>query len=65
MDLWSPAFCYCGLARGRYEAIINDGIELFDFAAGKLIAMEADAKDTDFEGAGDEGDIQNVQRGRS
>lgn len=50
LDLWAPAFCYCGLASGRIEAIINDGIELYDFAAGKLIAAEAGAKITDFNG---------------
>lgn len=50
LDLWSPAFCYCGLASGRIEAILNDGIELYDFAAGRLIAVEAGAKVTDFWG---------------
>lgn len=55
LDLWSPAFCYCGLACGRIEAIINDGIELYDFAAGKLLALEAGAKVTDFEGGHDDG----------
>jgi myo-inositol-1(or 4)-monophosphatase len=51
LDLWAPAFCYCGLASGKIEAIINDKIELYDFAAGKLIALEAGAKVTDFSGA--------------
>jgi myo-inositol-1(or 4)-monophosphatase len=50
LDLWSPTFSYCALACGKIEAIINDGIELYDFAAGKLIAMEAGAKVTDFSG---------------
>ena len=50
LDLWAPAFCYCGLACGKIEAIINDKIELYDFAAGKLIALEAGAKITDFYG---------------
>lgn len=50
LDLWAPAFCYCGLANGKIEAIINDQIELYDFAAGKLIAEEAGAKITDFAG---------------
>lgn len=50
LDLWSPAFCYCGLACGRIEALINNKIELYDFAAGKLIASEAGAKITDFSG---------------
>jgi len=60
LDLWSPAFCYCGLACGRNEAIINDGIELYDFAAGKLIALEAGAKVTNFEGVCHEGDINDT-----
>lgn len=51
LDLWAPAFCYCSLASGRIEAIINDGIELYDFAAGKLVALEAGAKITDFLGS--------------
>jgi len=59
LDLWSTAFCYCGLASGRIEALINDGIELYDFAAGKLIATEAGAKVTDFGGAQSEGDANN------
>lgn len=50
LDLWSPTLCYCGLASGRTEALINDGIEWYDYAAGKLIAMEAGAKVTDFWG---------------
>lgn len=50
LDLWAPAFCYCNLACGKIEGIINDNIELYDFAAGKLIAMEAGAKVTDFSG---------------
>ena len=50
LDLWSPAFCYCGLACGRIEGVINDGMELYDFAAGKLIAVEAGAKVTGFGG---------------
>lgn len=50
LDLWAPAFCYCCLASGKIEAIINDQIELYDFAAGKLIAQEAGAKVTDFAG---------------
>jgi myo-inositol-1(or 4)-monophosphatase len=50
LDLWSPTLCYCGLASRRIEALINDGIEWYDYAAGKLIAMEAGAKVTDFWG---------------
>lgn len=50
LDLWAPAFCYCKLASGVIEGIINDKIELYDFAAGKLIAAEAGAKITGFSG---------------
>jgi fructose-1,6-bisphosphatase/inositol monophosphatase family enzyme len=50
LDLWAPAFCYCKLASGLIEGIINDKIELYDYAAGKLIAAEAGAKITDFSG---------------
>ncbi len=50
---WSPEFDFCLLASGRIESIINDGNELYDFAAGKLIAREAGAIFTDFEGNAD------------
>lgn len=50
LDLWAPAFCYCSLASGKIEAIVNDKIELYDFAAGKLIVLEAGARITDFSG---------------
>lgn len=52
LDLWSPGFCFCSLACGRLEAVINDGTELYDYAAGRLIALEAGAKLTDFLGDG-------------
>ncbi|MFQ5569655.1 MAG: inositol monophosphatase family protein [Rhodothermales bacterium] len=60
LDLWSPAFCYCALACGRLEAILNDGIELYDYAAGKLIAVEAGARVTNFLGEDSGGDRNNV-----
>jgi myo-inositol-1(or 4)-monophosphatase len=50
---WSPEFDFCLLASGRIEAIINDGSDLYDFAAGKLIAREAGAVFSDFEGSPD------------
>jgi len=50
LDLWSPAFCYCALASGRMEAMVTDGIPLYDYAAGRLIAAEAGARITDFQG---------------
>lgn len=60
VDLWSPAFCYCALASGRMEAILNDGTNLYDFAAGKLIAAEAGARITDFEGNDGQSDSDPV-----
>lgn len=51
VNSWSPEFDLCLLASGRIEAIIDDGgYALYDFAAGKLIAREAGAMFTDFEG---------------
>lgn len=51
VNSWSPEFDLCLLGSGRIEAIIDDdGYELYDFAAGKLIAREAGAIFTDFEG---------------
>ncbi|MFZ1719755.1 MAG: inositol monophosphatase [Candidatus Moraniibacteriota bacterium] len=47
---WSPAFDYCLLASGKIESIINDDNELYDYAAGKIIAREAGAIITDFSG---------------
>ncbi|MFA6520035.1 MAG: inositol monophosphatase [Candidatus Paceibacterota bacterium] len=47
---WSAAFEYCMLASGKIETVITDGVEVHDFAAGKLIAMEAGAKIIDFSG---------------
>lgn len=50
LDLWAPGFCFCALADGRLEAVINDGTELYDYAAGKLIALEAGARISTLEG---------------
>ena len=50
LDLWAPGFCFCALASGRLEAVINDGTELYDYAAGRLIALEAGARISDFAG---------------
>lgn len=47
---WSAAFEYCMLAAGRIESVVTDDPELHDFAAGKLIALEAGAKLIDFQG---------------
>lgn len=40
---WSPAFDFCLLASGKIEGIIHNNFELYDYAAGKLIATEAGA----------------------
>lgn len=47
---WSPAYDFCILASGRCEGIIINGSEVYDFAAGKLIAREAGALITDYSG---------------
>ena len=47
---WSAAYEHCMLACGKIECIINDGTELHDYAAGKLIAVEAGGKPVDFLG---------------
>ncbi|KKS71424.1 hypothetical protein A2643_00890 [Candidatus Nomurabacteria bacterium RIFCSPHIGHO2_01_FULL_39_220] len=42
---WSPSYDYCLLASGKIEAIVTDpGTEVYDYTAGKLIALEAGAK---------------------
>lgn len=51
LDLWAPGFCFCALASGRLEAVINDGTELYDYAAGRLIAIEAGARVSSLSGA--------------
>ena len=51
LDLWSPTFLYCALARGAIEAVLDEGDEVYDFAAGRLIAYEAGAR---FSSLGDE-----------
>ena len=47
---WSPAYDYCLLASGKIEGIINNENDLYDYAAGKLIAREAGALITTFSG---------------
>ncbi|PIR71481.1 MAG: hypothetical protein CO145_01725 [Candidatus Nealsonbacteria bacterium CG_4_9_14_3_um_filter_37_13] len=46
----SPALDLCRLATGKIEAMINNGNEIYDFAAGKLILREAGGLITDFKG---------------
>ncbi|MEI7792521.1 MAG: inositol monophosphatase [Candidatus Berkelbacteria bacterium] len=51
MENWSPAFDFCMLATGKIEIIICYGnTDIYDFIAGHLIATEAGAKLTDYEG---------------
>ncbi|MFA6520244.1 MAG: inositol monophosphatase [Candidatus Paceibacterota bacterium] len=48
---WSPAYDYCLLASGKIESVMTDGgTEIYDFGAGKLIALEAGAVLTDLNG---------------
>lgn len=60
LTMWSPAVDLCLLASGKIEAIINNANEIYDFAAGKIIAREAGAVITDFEGNKDVEDRSNV-----
>jgi len=46
----SPALDLCRLASGKIEAVINNGNEIYDIAAGKLILKEAGGLITDFKG---------------
>lgn len=47
---WSVAYDFCLLAAGKIEAVINNDTEIYDYIAGKLIAAEAGALITDFQG---------------
>lgn len=50
LENWSMALDFCMLASGKIEAIILNRSELYDYIAGKLIAQEAGAKITGFNG---------------
>jgi myo-inositol-1(or 4)-monophosphatase len=50
MNNFSVAFEHCMLAAGKIESLMNDGTELYDYIAGKLIALEAGAKVIDLTG---------------
>lgn len=56
MSNWTPALEYCLIASGKIEAIVNNDNELYDYAAGKVIAREAGALITDFRGKAEEND---------
>lgn len=47
---WSVAYDCCLIASGKIEAMTNQKLEIYDWAAGKLIAKEAGAKIIDFDG---------------
>jgi myo-inositol-1(or 4)-monophosphatase len=47
---WGPAYDFCLIASGKVEAMISDNCEVYDNAAGKLIALEAGAKITSWDG---------------
>lgn len=46
LTLWSPALEFGLLAEGKIEAVVCNGCEFYDYAAGKLIAREAGARIT-------------------
>ncbi len=56
----SPALDLCRLAAGRLEAYINNGNEIYDFAAGKLILKEAGGMVTDFRGNSEIDEKNNI-----
>lgn len=60
LEHWSPAVDYCLLASGKLEAIINNKNEIYDYAAGKIIAREAGALITTFDGKPEEDDRNNT-----
>ena len=65
LSSWSPALDLCLLASGKIEGIINNKTDLYDYAAGRLIAREAGAKITDFNGRpdSDQNDLFVVSNG--
>jgi myo-inositol-1(or 4)-monophosphatase len=51
IENWSPAFDLCMLAMGKIEIIISySNTDIYDFEAGQLIATEAGAKLTNYDG---------------
>jgi myo-inositol-1(or 4)-monophosphatase len=57
---WSPSLDFCMLAAGKIEILINNHSEIYDHIAGKLIASEAGAKITDFEGRAEKNDMNSI-----
>lgn len=56
---WSEALDLCLLASGKIEAMISDQTQVYDFAAGRLIAKEAGAHVTDLSGNPEANDENN------
>lgn len=50
LTLWSPALEFGLLGEGKIEAVVCNGCEFYDYAAGKLIAREAGANITTLRG---------------
>lgn len=57
---WSGAGDGAMLARGRIEAMMYDGNQIYDYAASKVICREAGAKITLIDGSPELGDMGNV-----
>jgi len=53
---WSPCLDYCLLAEGKIESFFSNGMGLYDYVAGKLIAREAGAVIKEFPDGKGEGD---------
>lgn len=60
LQYWSPAIEYCLIASGKMEAIINNKNEIYDYTAGKVIAREAGALITDFQGKPEKNDRESI-----
>lgn len=48
---WGVALDFCLLAAGKIEGVVFKDLEIYDFAAGKMIAQEAGALLTGFDGS--------------
>lgn len=48
---WGVALDFCLLASGKIEGIVFKDLDIYDFAAGKVIAQEAGAQLTSFDGS--------------
>lgn len=47
---WCPTLDFCAIASGRIDAMVNNGNEIYDHIAGKLMVREAGGIITDFRG---------------